>query len=104
MDKELPKSKMTVKPGKLFVKLSKSQLPGQEPFFRGTLPNHPSLTLDDIAERAVRNRSSYSHGTLIASFNTMLEEIYGAIEDGFNVDFGLGRTELTVGGRFKTEF
>mgnify|MGYP001015828125 CR=1 FL=1 len=75
MDKELPKSKMTVKPGKLFVKLSKSQLPGQEPFFRGTLPNHPSLTLDDIAERAVRNRSSYSHGTLIASFNTMLEEI-----------------------------
>ena len=34
----------------------------------------------------------------------MLEEIYGAIEDGFNVDFGLGRTELTVGGRFKTEF
>lgn len=82
MDKELPQSKMTVKPGKLFVNLTKSQLPGQEPFYKGTLPFHPSLTLDDIAERAVKNRSSYSHGTLIASFRTMVEEIYGAIEDG----------------------
>lgn len=104
MDKELPQSKMTVKPGKLFVNLTKSQLPGQEPFYKGTLPFHPSLTLEDIAERAVKNRSSYSHGTLIASFRTMVEEIYGAIEDSFNVDFGLGRTEMTVKGRFKTEY
>ena len=36
MDKELPKSQMTVKPGKLFVNLTKSQLPGQPPFYKGT--------------------------------------------------------------------
>lgn len=102
MDKELPKSQMTVRPGKLLVKLSKSQLPGQEPFYRGTLPFRQTLELDDIANRAVENRSSYSHGTLIACFTTMINEIYGAIEDGFNVDFGLARTELVVTGRFKT--
>lgn len=100
MDKELPKSKMTVKPGKLFVKLSKSQLPRQKPFYKGTLPNHPTLTIEDIAARAVKARSSYRHGTFVEVFRTMIEEMYGAIHDGFNVDFGLGRTELTVTGRF----
>ena len=100
MDKELPKSKMTVKPGKLFVKLSKSQLPGQKPFYKGTLPNHPTLTIEDIAARAVKARSSYRHGTFVEVFRTMIEEMYGAIHDGFNVDFRLGRTELTVTGRF----
>ena len=104
MDKELPKSRMTVKPGKLLVNLTKSQLPGQAPFYKGTLPLHHTLDINDIAERAVEHHSSYSHGTLVASFRTMMEEIYGAIEDGFNVDFGLGRTELTVNGRFKTEY
>ncbi|WP_390573690.1 DNA-binding domain-containing protein [Parabacteroides goldsteinii] len=98
MDKELPKSKMTVKPGKLFVKLSKSQLPEQKPFYKGTLPNHPTLTIEDIAARAVKARSSYRHGTFVEVFRTMIEEMYGAIHDGFNVDFGLGRTELTVTG------
>lgn len=28
-------------------------------------------------------------------------EIYEAIEDGFNVDFGFGRTEITVNGNFE---
>ena len=59
MDKELPKSRMTVKPGKLFVNLTKSQLPGQAPFYKGTLPLHHTLDIDDIAERAVEHRSSY---------------------------------------------
>lgn len=104
MDKELPESKMAVRPGKLFVNLTPSQLPGQEPFYKGTLPHHPTLEVEDIARRAVKNRSSFSHGTLVAAFHTMMEEVYGAIEDGFNVDFGLGRTEMTVGGRFKSPF
>lgn len=102
MDKELPKSQMLVKPGKLFIKLSKSQLPGQEPFFKGTLPNHPTLTIEDIATRAVKARSSYRHGTFVEVFRTMIDEMYNAIEDGFNVDFGLGRTELIVTGRFNS--
>ena len=87
MDKELPKSKMTVKPGKLFVKLSKSQLPGQKPFYKGTLPNHPTLTIEDIAARAVKARSSYRHGTFVEVFRTMIEEMYGAIHDGFTGRF-----------------
>lgn len=89
---------------KLLVRLSKSHLPGQAPFYKGTLPHHTTLSLDDIAERAVEHRCSYSHGTLIASFTAMAEEIYKALEDGFNVDFGFGRTELIVTGRFKTEY
>lgn len=104
MDKELPKSEMTVRPGKLFVNLTPSQLPGQEPFYKGTLPYHPTLEIEDIARRAVERRSSYSAGTLVAAFRTMMDEVYGALEHGFNVDFGLGRTEMTVGGRFKSPF
>lgn len=102
MDKELPKSQLTIKPGKLFVKLSKCQLPGQAPFYRGTLPYRQTLNIDNIATRAVKARSSYSHGTFVEVFRTMVEEIYNAIEDGFNVDFGLGRTELIVTGRFNS--
>lgn len=103
MDKELPKSDLPVKPVKLFIHLTKSQLPGQGTFYRGTLPHHPTLSLDDIAERAVKARTSYRHSTFIETFNIMLDEIYNAINDGFNVDFGLGRTELIVSGRFASE-
>ena len=95
MDKELPKSKMTVKPGKLFVKLSKSQLPGQKPFYKGTLPNHPTLTIEDIAARAVKARSSYRHGTFVEVFRTMIEEMYGAIHDGFNVQVPMAFEDYT---------
>lgn len=102
MDKELPESELIVKPGKLFVKLSKCQLPGQEPIYKGTLPYRQTLNIEDIATRAVKARSSYSHGTFVEVFRTMIKEMYNAIEDGFNVDFGLGRTELIVTGRFNS--
>lgn len=103
MDKELPKSDLDVKPGKVFIRLTKSQLPGSEPFYRGTLPFRRTLTIEDIADRAREHRTTYSRETLIAVYDTMKEEIYRAIKDGFNVDFGLARTELVARGRFTSE-
>lgn len=104
MDKELSDSQKPFKPRKLLVKLSKSQLPGIAPFFKGTIPHTPTLSLEEIANRAVANRCSFHRQELLSAFSTMTEEIYKAIHDGCNVDFGLGRTELTVGGRFENEF
>lgn len=103
MDKELPKSKLYLKPGKELIRLTKSQLPGSKPFYRGTLSFRRTLTVEDIADRARERRSTYSRETLIAAYDTMKEEIYDAIKNGFNVDFGLARTEIVVCGRFATE-
>lgn len=93
---------MKVKPGKLFVKLSLSQLPGVGTFYKGTLPDHPCITIEDLADRAVSHRTSYRPETLISSYRIMGEEIYNAIEQGFNVDFDFGRTEIDIIGRFNT--
>lgn len=104
MDKELSDSQRTIRPHKLLVKLSKSQLPGIAPFFKGTIPHTPTLSLEEIADRAVANRCSFHRQELLSAYETMTDEIYRAIEQGCNVDFGLGRTELTVGGRFENEY
>lgn len=102
MDKKLPQSEMKVKPGRLFVKLSKSQLPGVGSFYKGSLPHHPCISIEEIADRVVNARTSYRRETLISVFRMMIDEIYNALKDGRNVDFGLGRTELIVSGRFAT--
>lgn len=102
MDKELPESDMKVRPGKLFIKLSQSQLPGVGSFYRGTIPSHPCISIEDIADRVVYNRTTYRRELLISVFRIMSDEIYNAIERGFNVDFCFGRTELNVLGRFTT--
>lgn len=103
MDKEIPKSELRVKPGKALIRLTKTQLPGSEPFYRGTLPFRHTLTIEDIADRAREHRCPYSRETLIAVYGTIKDEIYDAIEQGFNVDFGLARTEMVVRGRFTSE-
>lgn len=104
MDKELPKSDLGIKPKKVLIRLTQSQLPGSGSFYRGTLPFRHTLTIDDIADRVRDRRTTYSRETLIAVFDTMKEEIYNAIRDGFNVDFGLARTEMVVRGSFQSEF
>lgn len=100
MDKELPKSHFELKPGKVFVKLSEHTMPNGEPFFRGSIAFRHTLTVEDLVERIVKRGSHSRSETLIANYRTMVEEMYRAFEDGFNVDFDLGRTELTVNGRF----
>ena len=104
MDKELDESKKPSLLRKQLVKLSKSQLPGQPPFFRGTIPFRTTLSIEELADRAIEHHCAYSHGILIACFSTMIEEVYDALADGFNVDFGLWRTDMTVLGRFNTEY
>lgn len=105
MDKELPKSHYKVKPDRVMVKLTKSNLPGEEKsFYRGTLPFRRTLSIEDIADNAVQNRTSYRRETLIEVYRLMTSEIYSAIERGWNVDFGLARTDLVVSGRFNSSY
>lgn len=104
MDKELHESELGNTPPLAFVRLTKSQLNGSKSFFRGTIPLRRTLSVEDLADRMVEHRSSFSRETLIAVYRGMTDEIYDAIENGHNVDIGLCRTEMTVGGRFDNEF
>lgn len=103
MDKALPDSEMRkkVKPHRVMINLTQGQpLPGMKPFYRGTIPFRRTLSLDDIAESIFKQRTEYRKETLVTTYRLMNDAIYEAFEQGFNVDFGLGRTELTVKGQF----
>ena len=101
MDKELPKSELPKPFRKLSLRVSKSHLPGNESY-KGSVVWQRTLSIDDIAARVVDKRSEYRKETLITTFNLLKREIYDAIEEGYNVDFGFGRTELTVNGPFES--
>lgn len=100
MDKELPTSHFQVKTGKVFVKLSRQTMPNGELFYRGSIPYRHTLTMEDIATRIVDRGSYLKRETLLSAYRTLIDEIYNAFENGYNVDFDLGRTELTVSGCF----
>ena len=101
MDKEIPKSELPKPFRKLSIRVSKSHLPGNASY-KGSVVWQRTLSIDDIAARVVDKRSEYRKETLITTFNLLKREIYDAIEEGYNVDFGFGRTELTVNGPFET--
>ena len=90
MDKELPKSELPKPFRKLSLRVSKSHLPGNASY-KGSVVWQRTLSIDDIAARVVDKRSEYRKETLITTFNLLKREIYDAIEEGFNVDFGFGR-------------
>ena len=101
MDKELPKSELPKPFRKLSLRVSKSHLPGNASY-KGSVVWQRTLSIDDIAARVVDKRSEYRKETLITTFNILKREIYDAIEEGFNVDFGFGRTEITLNGSFES--
>jgi len=101
MDKEIPKSELPKPLRKLSIRVNKSQLPGNASH-KGSVVWQRTLSIDDIAARVVDKRSEYRKETLVTTFNLLKAEIYDALEEGYNVDFGFGRTELTVNGPFET--
>ena len=101
MDKELPKSELPKPLGKMHIRVSKSHLPGNESY-KGSVVWQRTLDIEDIARRVVEKRSEYRPETLVNTFNLLKREIYDAIEEGFNVDFGFGRTEITLNGSFES--
>lgn len=100
MDKELPKSDLGLRPSKALIRVSKSNLPGTGNCYKGSLTFRRTIDMEAIAERVVAKRSEYRKETLLNAFHLMKEELYCAIEDGYNVDFDFGRTEITVSGNF----
>ncbi|TWV63733.1 DUF4469 domain-containing protein [Parabacteroides distasonis] len=101
MDKEIPKSELPKPLGKMRIRVSKSHLPGNESY-KGSVVWQRTLDINDIARRVVEKRSEYRPETLVNTFNLLKREIYDAIEEGFNVDFGFGRTEITLNGPFES--
>ncbi|WP_165157032.1 DNA-binding domain-containing protein [Parabacteroides sp. ZJ-118] len=101
MDKELPKSELPRPLRKLSIRVNESHLPGNKSC-KGSVVWQRTLDIDDIARRVVEKRCEYRPETLVTTFNLLKREIYDAIEEGYNVDFGFGRTELTVNGPFES--
>lgn len=100
MDKELPESALGPKPPRSFIRVSKSNLPGYKGY-RASVVLRSTIDIDTIAERIVAKIGYFNKETLVTSFDLIKKEIYEAVEDGFNVDFGFGRTEITPNGSFE---
>lgn len=100
MDKELPESELGPKPPKSYIRVSKSNLPGIKSYTASVLYRR-TIDIETIAQRIVDKRSEFRKETFVTTFNIIKKEIYEAIEDGFNVDFGFGRTEITANGSFE---
>lgn len=101
MDKELDKTELGITPAKSFIRVTESNLPGSKAH-RGSVVSRRTIGVEALANRIASKGSSFRKETLLTSYRLMTNEIYDAIEDGYNVDFGLGRTEITVAGNFTT--
>ncbi len=102
MDKELPADQLPHRPSKTFIRVTPSNLPGVQTCTAGVVMRR-TLDLDDVAQRIVNTRTEFRKETLTTVFRLMLDEIYEATSGGFNVDFGLARTEVAVAGSFESE-
>ena len=102
MDKELPADQLPHRPSKAFIRVTPSNLPGVQTCTAGVVLRR-TLDIDDLARRIVDTRTEFRKETLVTVFRLMLDEIYNATFDGFNVDFGLARTEVAVAGSFESE-
>lgn len=104
MDKELPKSQLSgVGPARVLLRVSESHLPGTDTY-KAHVTVRVTLNEEELADRLIKSGSFLRKETLLQAFRLMKSEVYRAMEDGFNVDFGLGRTELTVSGNFSSEY
>lgn len=103
MDKELPKSQLQVTPRRVLLRVSESHLPGIKTFKANVIVRR-TINDEDLADRLVESGCSFRKGTLLAAFRMMVGEIYKATNDGLNVDFGLGMTELAAIGPFSSEY
>lgn len=101
MDKELPKDELWLTPHKAYIRVSESHLPGVKAC-RGNIAFRHTIDIDDLAQRVVDGRCLFRKETLTTTFRLMLNEVYEAVNDGFNVDFGLGRTDVVVEGAFES--
>ena len=103
MDQEIPQSELPQRPNRLRFRVGKSHLPGSDGY-KGSVADQRTLSIDDIAGRVVRKRTEYRQATLVSTFNLLKEEIYLALGEGLNVDFGFGRTDLTLRGAFEQPY
>lgn len=101
MDKELPDNELGLIPNKAFIRVTRSHLPGIKAC-KGNVAFRSTIGIDELAERVVEGRTSFRKETLVTTFRMMINEVYEAINDGFNVDFGLGRTDVVVDGAFES--
>lgn len=99
MDQEQHLPPGTPKPLRVLIRVKDSGLPGVGGCV-GQVVHAPTLSVEDLAARAVSRGSVFTKAELTLAFRTMADELYRAVEEGNNVDFLFGRTTLGVLGRF----
>lgn len=101
MDKEQPQIKVT--PRTVLIRLTPCSLPGTGKIFRASIPHRPLVDIDELAGRLAENGSSLRKETLVLAYRMMTNEIYKVLEEGGNVDIGLGKVELQMTGHFDSD-
>lgn len=99
MDKKIPEKALEgLAPVPLHISLQTT--PAGETYYKATVRHRNTIGIDKIINRIVAKRTELRASTLQNAYQMVCDEIYCALEEGFNVDFGLGRTDLSVGGTF----
>ncbi len=99
MDKKLPKDKLI--PGtEARLRITKSHLPGVEAYKAYVASGSPKMNIEQLAALACEQQGGYSQSLLAGAFRTMVSTLYWAVRMGYEVDFGFGRTQLSVSGNF----
>ncbi len=80
--------------------ISQQQSPAGETYYKATVRYRDTIDIKKIINRIVSKRTELRASTLLNAYQMVCDEIYSALEEGFNVDFGLGRTDLSVNGTF----
>ena len=99
MDKELYENQLPTSTRKVLIQVNKSNLPGNDAY-TGRVRFRQVMDIAKLAKCAASKNRIYSADLMASVFRLMADEIYEAIEEGFNVDIGVGRLELTVRGAF----
>ena len=99
MDKKIPEKALEgLAP--VPIHISQQTTPAGETYYKATVRHRDTIGIEKIINRIVAKRTELRASTLLNAYQMVCDEIYSALEDGFNVDFGLGRTDLSVGGTF----
>lgn len=81
-------------------RVMKCNLPGREDLYSAKVFRRDTLTVEDLIARIAERGTELRPATLRAAFNLIKNEIYEAIDGGYNVDFDFGRVDVGFAGTF----
>lgn len=98
MDKELPELPSSGHP--VHIRLTPSNLPGGENVLTASVTLRETINIEQLAANLKESGFELRKETLVMAYTAMNNEIYKALNKGYNVDFGIAKVELCANGHF----